>query len=261
MNLCVNARDAMESGGDLTIKTTLLERAEVRRKFHDAANEEYVCLAVTDSGSGMDETTRARIFEPFFTTKGIGKGTGLGLSVVYGIVRSHHAQIEVDSELGKGTTFRVYFSAHKKPLALEGQTPSSNVQIIGGSETILYVEDEDMIMVPLRDQLEQYGYRVLVAQNGVEAVAVFAEHKDSIHIVLTDMGLPKMNGWEALRQMKRINPNIKAIVASGNIDLAKKREMVEGGVCRFVQKPYNAEEVLRALRSVLDDAEQTIQVN
>lgn len=258
MNLCVNARDAMSSGGHLTISTHTFDRNEVRKRFHDAADEEYVCMSVTDTGSGMDEVTRARIFEPFFTTKGIGKGTGLGLAVVYGIVKSHHGYIDVDSEPGKGTTFSIYLGAQKKPLEIGTQQPLLQKDIVGGNETILFVEDEDLLMVPLRDMLEEFGYRVLVAQDGVEAVAVFAEHKDTISIVISDIGLPKQNGWEAFRQMREINPKIQAILASGNFDLSKKEEMLDHGVCQFVQKPYVLEEVLRVLRLTLD-AEQPVQ--
>jgi len=252
MNLCVNARDAMASGGTLTISTHSLGRLEARRSFQDASDEEYVCLTVTDTGTGMDEATRSRIFEPFFTTKGVGKGTGLGLAVVYGIIKIHHGHIEVDSEPGKGTTFRIYLSAHQKPLDIAGQPSHAPKEIPGGSEAILFVEDEDLLMIPLRDILEEFGYRVFVAQDGIEAVSVFRQHRESIDIVLSDIGLPKQNGWEAFLQMREINPRITAIMASGNFDLSKKEEMLDHGVCQFVQKPYVPEEVLRVLRNALD---------
>jgi CheY-like chemotaxis protein len=253
MNLCVNARDAMASGGSLAISTTTVKREEVRKRFHDAADEEYVCLSVADTGSGMDEVTRNRIFEPFFTTKGIGKGTGLGLAVVYGIVKSHHGYIDVKSELGKGTTFQIYFPLQKNRSDAAGQSLLTEDDIVGGSETILFVEDEDMLMVPLRGILEEYGYQVLVAQDGVEAVAVFTQHQDSISVVLSDVGLPKQNGWDAFLQMRQIKPNIRGILASGNFNMSKKEEMLDHGVSEFISKPYIIEDVLRAVRSVLDN--------
>jgi two-component system, cell cycle sensor histidine kinase and response regulator CckA len=258
MNLCVNARDAMASGGALSISTKTLKRHEVRKTFHDATDDEYVCVAVTDTGSGMDDATRRRIFEPFFTTKGVGKGTGLGLAVVYGIVKNHQGYINVESELEKGTTFQIYFRAQKQLQQPGDQELQMQEEIVGGCETILFVEDEDMLMVPLHDLLEEYGYRVLVAQDGVEAVAMFTQHKDTINIVLSDIGLPKQNGWEAFLQMREIKPNIKAILASGNFDLSKKEEMLDHGVSQFIQKPYVLEEVLRGVRSVLD-AQQAVQ--
>ena len=256
MNLCVNARDAMASGGDLTLSTETLPMSAVRMKFQEAADENYVCLSVTDTGSGMDDNTRSRIFEPFFTTKGVGKGTGLGLAVVYGIVKSHHGHIEVDSEPGKGTTFRIYLSAQRKSLEISDPQLQPQKDVVGGSETILFVEDEDLLMIPLRDMLEEFGYRVLVAQDGAEAVTVFNQQKDTIDIVLSDIGLPKQNGWEAFLQMRDIKPNIKAVLASGNFDLSKKDEMLDHGVSEFVQKPYVLEDVLRVVRSTLDAAIQ-----
>jgi|GEM_PF-3044611 PAS domain S-box-containing protein len=252
MNLCVNARDAMASGGDLTIATTTVPRQEVRRTFHDAADDEYVCLAVTDTGSGMDKATRNRIFEPFFTTKGVGKGTGLGLAVVYGIVKSHRGYIDVKSELGKGTTFQIYLPSQQKSIDASGHPPLSQDDVVGGCETILFVEDEDLLMVPLRDVLEEYGYRVLVAHDGIEAVAIYTQHKESISIVLSDIGLPKQNGWDAFLQMREMNPQIRGILASGNFDLSKKEEMLDHGVSQFISKPYIIEDVLRAVRTVLD---------
>jgi CheY-like chemotaxis protein len=252
MNLCVNARDAMASGGELTIRTGIARREDIKHHAHGASGEEFVRLSVTDTGMGMDETTRSRIFEPFFTTKGVGKGTGLGLAVVYGIVKSHQGYIDVESEPGKGTTFNIYFHSHRVESVMSAQDEGRMEPIAGGEETILFVEDEQLLAVPLHDLLEDHGYRVIVAQDGVEAVEVFRQHQDQIDIVISDIGLPKQNGWEAFLQMREIKPGIRAILASGNFDLSKKEEMLDHGVCQFVQKPYVIEEVLEMVRKVMD---------
>jgi PAS domain S-box-containing protein len=259
MNLCVNARDAMASGGELTIRSSRVTRDDMKRRSHNANEEEYVCLAVTDTGMGMDDATRSRIFEPFFTTKGVGKGTGLGLAVVYGIVKSHQGFIEVESEPGRGTTFRTYFQTARAHAEETGRDEEPVEHSARGVETILFVEDEPLLAVPLHDLLEEHGYRVITAQDGLEAVEMFRQHKDQIDIVISDIGLPKQNGWEAFLQMREIEPSINAILASGNFDLSKKEEMLDHGVSQFVQKPYVIEEVLGMVRNVLDNRKSVMQ--
>jgi len=154
--------------------------------------------------------------------------------------------------LGKGTTFQIYLPSQQKSIDASGHPPLSQDDVVGGCETILFVEDEDLLMVPLRDVLEEYGYRVLVAHDGIEAVAIYTQHKESISIVLSDIGLPKQNGWDAFLQMREMNPQIRGILASGNFDLSKKEEMLDHGVSQFISKPYIIEDVLRAVRTVLD---------
>jgi PAS domain S-box-containing protein len=252
MNLCVNARDAMPNGGSITIKAELLSKDKVKEKFSDADQDSYFCISVTDTGEGMNEATRRQIFDPFFTTKEQGKGTGLGLAVVYGVVQSHHGFIDVESRVGRGTTFRLYFPA----LLENGQ--SIDVPVVmesfsaGGTETILLVEDEELLVEMIRLMLESKGYRVFTANNGKEAIKLYKLRKKEIDVVLTDLGLPEMTGIYVYKKLKEINPNVIVICASGFFEPDVKHELSQAGVNGFVQKPYTSDDVLRKLREVLD---------
>ncbi len=258
LNLSVNARDAILSttanghGGSITFITKIILGAELRKKIPEAIDDAYVCLSVIDNGSGMDEFTRKRIFEPFFTTKEQGKGTGLGLSVVYGVVKSHHGFIDVQSQLGVGTTFYLYFPLEVKNEILEEVIQEDQPPIPGGTETILFVEDEEMLQEVVKDQLTIKGYRVLSAFDGEEAVEVYVKHQNEIALVLSDLGLPKLGGFEACLMMKKINPNAKIVLASGFFDPVQKSRMLEAGVEYFVQKPYRPNEILIAIRKLMD---------
>jgi PAS domain S-box-containing protein len=251
LNLCVNARDAMPKGGRLVIATHRQQGETIRKKFLNAAESQYIRLSVADTGMGLDEATRGRIFEPFFTTKEIGKGTGLGLSVVFGIMESHNGLIDLETEPGKGTTFHLYFPVLQS-LEIEHAAVESRQKIPGGTETLLVVEDEEMLGGLLRTALQTAGYTVLMAVDGQEAIDLFNEHQGDIQLVLSDMGLPKVSGYDVFRKMKSYNPNLKFILASGFMEPQIKSEIFKEGVKDFIQKPYSVYEVLRAVRAILD---------
>ncbi|MDD8017094.1 MAG: PAS domain S-box protein [Bacteroidota bacterium] len=252
LNLCVNARDAMPNGGTLTIETKLVTRESILRQAPEASEEQYLCVSVTDTGTGMNKETRDRIFEPFFTTKEKGKGTGLGLPVVYGVVKSHKGFVALESEEGKGTTFYLYF-----PFSAESEETTtirkrSSEEIKGGTETILLVEDEEALIFLIQVLLESKGYRVLTVGDGIEAVEFYRQHKSEIDLVVTDIGLPRLTGDEVFLEMKKINPDLKLMLASGYLEPEKRSELLQSGAKDFVQKPYEPDEVLMKIRRVLD---------
>ena len=253
LNLCVNARDAMVNGGTLTISTRIAPGEEMAKKFAEAESRPYACIDVEDTGSGMDEATRARIFEPFFTTKELGHGTGLGLSVVFGIVNGHHGFIDVESTPGRGTAFRLYFPI---PPGFKQGTAGQSKQkeaIKGGTETILVVEDEEILRELVKGSLEEKGYTVLAAEDGVEALNIFTQQRERVALVLCDMGLPKIGGWDAYKIMRELSPQVNVIFASGYLDPGLKAEILKGGAKDFIQKPYEPDEVVKRIRAVLDD--------
>ena len=254
LNLCVNARDAMNGRGSLVLRDEIVTGSELRQRFRDAREDRYVCLAVSDTGPGMDSNIKERVFDPFFTTKEPGKGTGLGLSAVYGIVRDHHGFIEVESEPDHGTTFHVYL-----PVRLWDDGKNTNAQlgkkqvedVKERQETILFVDDEVHQVDLIRGLLEKKGYRVLVARDGVAAVELHRRHKDEIAVVILDMSLPKLNGWEAFLSMKKIQPKVKTIFATGYIRPEQRSEMISQGVVVIVEKPYLPAELLEELRAAI----------
>jgi CheY-like chemotaxis protein len=248
----VNARDAMPNGGLIIIKAEKQTKEQALKKVSGADQDSYICVSVTDTGEGMDETTLRQIFDPFFTTKEQGKGTGLGLAVVYGIIQSHHSFIDVESIVGRGTTFRLYF-----PVPAMGE---KNVQVsaaaetfdTGGTETILVVEDEEALKDIVRLLLESKGYKVYAVQDGKEAIKVYKQNKKEIALTLTDMGLPGMTGEDVFKKLREINSNASVILASGFFEPDIKFELDKAGAQGFIQKPYSPDEVLRIIREVLD---------
>jgi PAS domain S-box-containing protein len=253
MNLCVNARDAMPKGGVLTINTRMVSVASLRNQYPDAAASSYVCIEVSDTGEGITEEIKKRIFEPFFTTKEIGKGTGLGLSVVFGIVQAHKGYIDVESKLGKGTTFRLYLPASQVAAPISVKDEQTLEEILGGTETLLVVEDEEMLMMSLRLVLAEKGYNVLSAGDGLTALKIYQEKKDDIALVLTDLGLPTMTGMEVCQRIKTIKPNEHIILATGYLDPEMKEEFLKAGIQHFLYKPYDLKQVLKVIREVLDE--------
>jgi PAS domain S-box-containing protein len=251
LNLCVNARDAMPNGGSITIEVKQQTGKQLKEQFPTADQNMYVCVSVTDTGGGMNESTRRKVFDPFFTTKDKGKGTGLGLSVVYGVMQAHQGFVNVESELGHGTTFHLYF-----PIPDISQTPTvsrkDDTYELGGTETILVVEDEEFLLNAMRFLLESKGYNVLSAQDGVEAIEMYKKHIQEIALVLTDIGLPLMTGIEEFKKLQEIDPSAAVIFASGYFEPEIKAELLNAGAKGFLQKPYMPDEIFRTLREALD---------
>jgi PAS domain S-box-containing protein len=252
LNLCVNARDAMPSGGEISIAIKKVPGEKLRGQFSSATNPWYINLSVSDTGMGMDEAIRSQIFDPFFTTKEKGKGTGLGLSVVYGIVQAHHGFVNVESTLERGTTFLLYFPVPQEISAAIEPHEQAVEQISGGNETLLLVEDETLLLDMVQILLESNGYTVFTAQDGEEAVLVYQQHAHEIALVISDMGLPKLTGVSEFEKMKEINPAVKIIFASGFFEPESKAKLENAGAKGFLQKPYVIEEVLSKIRKTLD---------
>ncbi len=250
MNLVVNARDAMPKGGQLVIQTAnvVLDEADVAA-YPDARSGEHVLLTVGDSGCGMDRATLAQIFEPFFSTKGE-KGTGLGLATVYGIVKQSGGRITVESELGQGTTFRIYFPRDRESVAL--LRPASDSQRdLRGSKTVLLVEDEDAVRALARAILQHHGYKVLEARQGDEAIAVCNQYQAEIHLLATDVVMPSMSGRELAEKLLATRPNMKVLYLSGYMDDAVVRHGVLTTAVPFLQKPYTPSGLAKKVRDVL----------
>jgi PAS domain S-box-containing protein len=251
INLATNARDAMPGGGRLTITIdeTLLD--EEFKKVHGyGASGGYARLVIADSGEGMAENVRQRIFDPFFTTKEVGKGTGLGLSVCYGIIKQHDGYINCYSEPGKGTTFRIYL-----PLVhgeLEEAAPAAVALPAGGTETILLAEDDPAVRSLTSDLLREFGYAVIEARDGEEAVALYREHRDSIRLCLFDVIMPKKNGWEAFAAIVAICPDARGLFMSGyQADTVRLQDLAAKG-SGFIAKPVVPRELLSRIRELLD---------
>jgi two-component system, cell cycle sensor histidine kinase and response regulator CckA len=253
LNLSVNARDAMPQGGTLSFKVEVIAQKIIRERFTAASNEHYVCISVSDTGTGIDAKHKHRIFDPFFTTKEKGKGTGLGLSVVYGVMQAHRGFVDVESEEGKGTTFLLFLPVPQADVIEQKPAKIEDQEVAGGTETILLVEDEEDLRNYLQSLFESKGYHVYTAADGLAAIELFLEHRDEIDLVLTDAGLPKMTGIEAFKKLREINPKIKVMLASGYIELNEKSELFKAGVKVFIQKPYNPYEVLYEIRNTLDN--------
>jgi len=251
VNLAINARDAMPTGGKLTIETANVDLDESYAQAHDTKSGPHVMLAVNDKGTGMDAATQSRIFEPFFTTKEQGKGTGLGLSTVYGIVKQTGGHISVYSEPGRGATFKVYLPcAEEAGMAIEPR--KAHAKMYEGMETILLVEDEESVRKLAHRLLEAGGYRVLVAAGGEEAVKLCAEYEGTIHLLLTDLVMPQLSGRHVAHRSVLLRQGMKVLYMSGYTDDDVIRHgMLEPGVA-FLQKPFNLEALLRKVREVLD---------
>jgi len=253
MNLAVNARDAMPKGGQVLIETAAVEIDASYVLLHPEAHPgRFVCLTVTDTGCGMERSVLQRIFEPFFTTKEVGKGTGLGLATVYGIVKQHHGWVAVQSKVGVGTTFKVFFPAAGDAGQLSGNPQPESETVQGGPETILLVEDEKDLLDLMREVLQQYKYRILTASCGSEALQIWDEHRGQIDLLLTDMIMPGgMTGDELAREMKRRKPDLKIIYASGYTSAFVGRNFGPDNVA-FLAKPYQPQQVAQLIRDTLD---------
>ncbi len=252
MNLVANARDAMPAGGDITIQTALLSVDEQFIEAHGFGKKgKYAVLLVSDAGEGMDEDTRKKIFEPFFTTKGEGKGTGLGLSMVYGIIKQHDGFIDVYSEPGKGTSFKVYLPLIRGSVA-EIRHEAETARVPGGSETILVAEDDAVLRKLATTILQDNGYAVIEAVDGAEAVAKYGENRARIHLVILDGIMPQKSGREALHEIRLLNPSVKAIFMSGySQDIISKQGLLEPGI-NLIAKPLIPSVLLKKVREELD---------
>ncbi len=254
MNLVVNARDVMPMGGKLTVETANMDLDENYFRKHGIIEElpgTYVMLAVSDTGSGMDKETQEHIFEPFYTTKEIGKGTGLGLSTVYGIVKQNNGFIWTYSEPGQGTTFKVYLPKAKRGVE-EKEKKRTPVLELGGSETVLIVEDDNSLRKLALKALQQKGYKVLEAENGEDALRISKEHEGPIDLMLTDVVMPKMGGRETAERLQPLYPQMKVIYMSGYTDNAIVHHGVLEPGLNFLEKPFTPEGLARKVREVLD---------
>lgn len=251
MNLCVNARDAMPNGGSITMRAENVHVDESYARMHlEAKPGRFVVIIVADTGTGMTPEVLGRIFEPFFTTKEMTKGTGLGLSTALTIVKSHGGFVNVYSELGKGTQFAIYFPAFEMDETLGTGLPELDLPL-GHGELVLVVDDEEAIRQITASTLETFGYRALTASDGTEAIALYAQHKNDIAVVLTDMLMPFMDGPATIRALQKMNPKVKIIAASGLTAAHTPGQASLEGVKVFLTKPYTAEKLLKAIAELL----------
>ena len=249
LNLYVNAWQAMPEGGELYLETENVILDESYVKPFSIEPGRYVKISVSDTGIGMDQATRERIFEPFFTTKEIGRGTGLGLASAYGIIKNHAGFINVYSEKGHGATFSVYLPVSEMEI-IEDKKPKENT--LSGSETVLFIDDEDMVTQVAQELLVRLGYEVFTAGTGEKAINVYQENKDRIHIVVLDMIMPEMSGGAIYDRMRELNPKVKVLLSSGYSINSQVTEILDRGCNGFIQKPFKMGELSHKLRDILD---------
>ena len=250
MNLYLNAIQAMPGGGTLTTRTEniVIDQDQYSPYFVKAGR--YIRITIEDTGVGIDEKIQPRIFDPFFTTKEMGRGTGLGLASVYGIVKNHEGFINVYSKKGQGARFEINLPASGK-VVLNKEKPRE--EFVKGKETVLLVDDEDMIIDVAQRMLEKLGYKVLTAGDGKEAIAVFRKYKDKIDVIVLDMIMPKMSGGEAYDRIKEIKPDIKVLLSSGYSINGQASEILNRGCNGFIQKPFNLQSLSKSLRTILEE--------
>lgn len=250
LNLFVNAADAMPEGGELSLETKNVTAAVMRDRPYTPKPGHYVMLVVKDTGVGIDKGIMERIFEPFFTTKGLARGTGLGLASVYGVVKGHGGYIDVESEAGHGATFYIYLPALKDERIEQRRLPS---HIIQGTETVLFIDDEKMVLDTGRQMLEKLGYKVFVAKSGLEALGILDEHEGRIHLVVLDMVMPDIGGGETFDRIKKMDPNVKVLLSSGYGIDGQATEILGRGCNGFIQKPFNIVDLSQKIRQILDE--------
>lgn len=251
VNLATNARDAMPDGGRLTMTTDVIELDEKCFKTHNRIKPgRYALISVTDTGSGIDERTREKIFEPFFTTREVGKGTGLGLSIAYAIIGHHNGYVNVSSEIGKGTTFEIYLPILES--YVQELIPADIIVPAGGTETILLAEDNKEVRELTKNLLQKFGYEVLEAVDGEDAIKRFKEDKDKICLLVFDLIMPKKNGKEAYEEIKNMRSDIKVLFTSGYTGDIIRKKGLHDAEFNFIPKPIAPKEFLRKVREVLD---------
>jgi CheY-like chemotaxis protein len=251
MNLSTNARDAMPHGGNLLVETDRQQMTERFACAHSVGEPgDYAVISISDNGTGMDVDTMHKLFEPFFTTKDIGKGTGLGLAIVYGIVKQHRGYVSVYSEIGKGTTFKIYLPVYhgeedNQSLAI------AKAPVMSGIETILIAEDDVTLRNFLTDVLTEYGYTVIVAEDGADAIKKFTEQKDGIQLCVLDMIMPKKSGRDVYDAVQKVKPGARVIFLSGyTAETVRQRGLPEDS--ELIAKPASPQVILNKIRSVLD---------
>jgi CheY-like chemotaxis protein len=253
MNLVVNARDAMPQGGKLTLETANAVLDQTYCRSHaEVKPGRYITLAVSDSGCGMDEQTRAHVFEPFFTTKEPGQGTGLGLAMVYGFIKQSGGHVSVYSELGVGSTFKIYLP-EVEATPSSGELPASIAKMPHGDETILLVEDEGGVRTLARQILQTCGYTVLEAAHGVEAIRLAEEHQGPVHLLVSDVVMPNMGGRRVAERVAALKPDVKVLYLSGYPDDAVIRHGVLTSQTAFLQKPFTPIMLAQKVREVLGE--------
>ncbi len=253
LNLAINAQEAMPEGGTLVIQTQI---ANLDEKYTDQHTEtkpgQYVLLSVSDTGMGMDRTTREKIFEPFFSTKSIDHGSGLGLATVYGIVKQHQGNIWVYSEEEQGTTFKIYIPVLEQMQKKKKKSPVEDIKSTMGNETVLVVEDNDMVREMTVEVLQEQGYNVLFAENGEQCMQLLRKHTGPLHLVLCDIIMPDINGKDLFEQVKNSFPAAKVIYMSGYPEnVIGTNNVLEDGFA-FIQKPFSVQNLYYKLREVLD---------
>ena len=249
MNLYLNALQAMPDGGALSVQTEnrTIDQDQYR-PYHVKAGK-YIKITIADSGIGMDEKTQQRIFDPFFTTKAMGRGTGLGLASVYGIVKNHEGFINVSSQIGKGTEFKIYLPATDKAIPEEKQAPE---KFYKGKEAVLLIDDEDMILDVGERMLNKLGYIVFTAASGIEALKIYLKNKGIIDVIILDLVMPKMNGGDTFDRIKEINPGAKVLLSSGYSINGQAEQIMARGCDGFIQKPFSMQSISQNIRMVLE---------
>jgi len=256
LNICVNARDAMLAGGKLTVRTERIDENKLRELRPGVHTESHVSIVISDTGIGMDGDVRARIFEPFFTTKGVGEGTGLGLAIVYGIVKEHNGFIDVESEPELGTTFRIYLPILQSEIVsavddiVREEAASRKYNDDRGN--VLVVEDEEAMVRLLIEVLSKAGYQTLTAMDGQEAIDLYHHHKEEIDIVVLDLGLSKVTGFDVMRKLKEQNAGVSTIITTGYLQPEWKPELLQAGVKDCVYKPYSVDDLVEKVGSLIE---------
>jgi two-component system cell cycle sensor histidine kinase/response regulator CckA len=252
LNLCLNARDSMPGGGELSIRTANIEFSGADAPRLSGAAGKYAAIIVSDTGSGIDEEVRNHIFEPFFTTKEKGKGTGMGLAMVYGVVKNHDGFITVESEAGKGSTFTIYLPVVEKEA---GTNEPDGKSLPRGKGTIMIVDDEDFVRAFAKETLERLGYEVIEAAGGQEAVSLYSSGDGKTDLVILDLIMPKMSGEETYRELKKKDDHVKVLISSGYVSGERTKEILkEANIVGFIQKPYNISEMAETVKKALSSA-------
>jgi CheY-like chemotaxis protein len=249
LNIYINARQAMPGSGDLYVETKNIILDEDYVGPFGISPGKFVRISVTDTGTGMDEITQKKAFDPFFTTKKMGRGTGLGLASAYGIIKNHNGIINIYSEKGEGTTLKIYLPVSDKDVVKEAE---SQVEIIRGAESILYVDDQQPIVDVGRALLESMGYRVITAMSGKEAMEIYSRDRDRIDLIILDMIMPGLSGGDTFDQLKKIDPQVKVLLSSGYSINGQARAILDRGCNGFIQKPFSLANLSKKVRQILD---------